>query len=661
MDPARLERAYQTARAALLAERSPDGYWIGELSTSALATATAVSALSLVQKARHSGEFSSLTAAGLAWLVEHQNEDGGWGDTTQSFSNISTTMLCRAALSIADSKTKISPRPPGSVFESAIRNPQSAIEESAIERSQDWLASRYGDTPEQIAEAVRARYGKDRTFSVPILMTSALAGLVPWREVPSLPFELACFPQSWYRFLRLPVVSYALPALIAIGQAVYHHRPPANPIPRLLRRASLSRSLRVLDKIQPASGGFLEATPLTSFVTLGLVSSGHLDHPVVANCIRFLTESVRPDGSWPIDTNLSTWVTTLAINALHGAGDLANLDQLPELAWFLINQQYKDRHPYTGADPGGWAWTPLSGGVPDADDTPGAILALTHLNSPEPRTQHSEPRTQRSGVSGPSRARSESSSGVSGPSGSRPSLNAASRWLLDLQNNDGGWPTFCKGWGMLPFDRSGSDLTAHALRALAKWGADPACDIPAKRISRASARGLDYLAREQRADGSWLPLWFGNQHAPGEENPTYGTARVLAAYRDLDIMSSEAARRGIAWLLHAQNPDGGWGGAPGTPSSLEETSLAVDVLLDAPGTNEPLAVNKALDWLVEEVEVGGLFRPAPIGFYFAKLWYFERLYPIIFATAALGRACRKHAFPQRSMPRIHPETSTRRG
>ena len=23
------------------------------------------------------------------------------------------------------------------------------------------------------------------------------------------------------------------------------------------------------------------------------------------------------------------------------------------------------------------------------------------------------------------------------------------------------WPTFCRGWGRLPFDRSGSDLTAH--------------------------------------------------------------------------------------------------------------------------------------------------------------------------------------------------------
>src|SRR5262249_58638605 len=120
---------------------------------------------------------------------------------------------------------------------------------------------------------------------------------------------------------------------------------------------------------------------------------------------------------------------------------------------------------------------------------------------------------------------------------------------------------------------------------------------PRMAVERAVRRGLDYLARSQRPEGSWLPLWFGNQHAPDDENPTYGTARVLAAYRDLAMMNSEPARRGVAWLLSAQNADGGWGGAAGVPSSVEETALAVEVLLDAPGAEA--AVSNGLARLVQ--------------------------------------------------------------
>ncbi len=656
LDPDRLERAYQTARAALFAERAPEGHWVGELSTSALATAVAVSALALVQKNTTAyGPFDVLIDAGLRWLVEHQNADGGWGDTVKSFSNISTTMLCRAAFSMTTLARRASE---GEASPSLAR--RANVVETALSKCESWLAERYGRTPEELAEAIRARYGRDRTFSVPILMTSALAGLVSWNEVPSLPFELACFPQALFRFLRMPVVSYALPALIAIGEAVYHHRKPWNPLARVFRALSRRRSLKVLQKIQPSNGGFLEATPLTAFVTLGLASIGKADHPVVAKAVDFIVKSVRPDGSWPIDTNLSTWVTTLAINALAAAGDLDKLDKRDEVRDWLLRQQYKERHPYTGAAPGGWAWTPLPGGLPDADDTPGAVIALKHLDLCEP--DYAERwATIRAAlkVLGPVDGKRQPGYAVAletlrNTDHTGPSYEAIRQglvWVCRLQNSDFGWPTFCRGWGRLPFDRSGADLTAHALRARMGKPHEPIFGEFIKIDGRIYFGGLEYLQKTQRSDGSWLPLWFGNQHAPDDANPTYGTARVLAAYRDLDMMSSEPARRGVAWLLSAQNADGGWGGDKDTPSSVEETALALEVLLDADKgvdtSNVPAAdaVNKGLTWLVQRVESGGLYDPTPIGFYFAKLWYFERLYPIIFSVAALGRARRKFALP----------------
>src|SRR5436190_19781433 len=103
LDHSRLGRAYHLALDALLRERTPDGHWVGELSASALSTATAVMALTLVQ--RHSApndRFDALIDGGFRWLTTHQNADGGWGDTVKNFSNISTTMLCRAAFHLAD-------------------------------------------------------------------------------------------------------------------------------------------------------------------------------------------------------------------------------------------------------------------------------------------------------------------------------------------------------------------------------------------------------------------------------------------------------------------------------------------------------------------------------------------------------------------------------
>ena len=598
-----LMEALASARGRLLAERGPEGHWQGELSSSALATATATVALTIVDPAAHEG----LIRGGLNWLAAHRNSDGGWGDTPASGSNLSTTALAWAAFGAVAASVPLA--------ESDKRD--------ACRHAEAWLARAAGGLePERLAAAISARYGNDRTFSAPILTMCALAGRVgqgraAWRRVYPLPFELAAFPHRLYRWLRMPVVSYALPALIAIGQARFHHAPPRSPLARVVRGLLRSKTLRVLEGTQPPSGGFLEAVPLTSFVAMSLASIGQGQHPVVRRSVEFLRRTVRPDGSWPIDVNLATWVTTLAVNALGDA--LPQGEREPILDW-LVGQQHRAEHPFTHAAPGGWAWTDLSGGVPDADDTAGALLALHRLLPAQPsEAQQSEIGNRKS----------EIAEGIA--------------WLLGLQNPDGGIPTFCRGWGRLPFDRSAPDLTAHALLAWSAWLGGLPTGLRL-RVERAMSRAIAFLQKSQRPDGSWLPLWFGNEAAPDEASPTYGTARVVMALAEVPRASMHALQRGGDWLVAAQNPDGGWGGALGVPSSVEETGLAVDALCrltrvspQSAMCNLQSAISSGAHWLIERTDCGRSFPPAPIGLYFAKLWYSERLYPLIFTVGALHR------------------------
>lgn len=574
----------------LLAELPPSGHWIGELSGSALSTAVATIALGEIDRRSGRTDHAPMVKRGLRWLADHVNPDGGWGDTVRSRSNLSTTSLAWASFGAARADDAFAP---------------------VLAGARAWLVGASGSL-DRLVSAIEDRYGDDRTFSVPIVLTLALSGrLGPdgWRRVRPLPFELAVLPRAWFGFLGLPVVSYALPALIALGQAIHRHAPSRNPLVRALRQATASSSLGLLHELQPPNGGFLEATPLTAFVAMSLASMGGSQPVVVERAARFLRQSVRPDGSWPIDTNLATWVTTLAVKALRHQPNALPPAARHRLRDWLQRQQFTTRHPYTGAAPGGWAWTDLPGGVPDADDTAGALLALQLLAPDDPSTG------------------SAAASGV--------------RWLLDLQNSDGGIPTFCRGWGRLPFDRSAPDLTAHALRAWRVW--EPRLPGSLRNRTRAAIRrAKGFLGNSQKPDGSWIPLWFGNESAGGEVNAVYGTSQVLAGWpaEQSDGPSSLVFSRALAFLGRAQNAEGGWGGAAGAPPSVEETAIALAALAphQGPGGVEPGSIERGVSWLVDRLESEYPPPAAPIGLYFARLWYFERLYPLLFATDALG-AC----------------------
>ncbi len=617
-------------RRELLAQRGAAGHWTGQLSASALSTATAISAISAMSVSpvaagndRQSVDASEFVESGIAYLRREQNEDGGFGDTDRSYSNIATSFLVLAASTLATMAFQI------------------GLDSAQLDRLREYIRGAGG------LDGLRRRYGTDKTFVVPIMTNLAIAGLVDWNDVPQLPFEAAVVPQSMYRAMRMPVVSYAIPALVAIGQTRHFHGRKAVWPVRTIRAAAIPRTLHVLEQMQPESGGYLEATPLTAFVVMSLAATKRQSHPVAQRGMQFLKNSVSADGSWPIDTNLAAWVTSLAILALRcdDQDDALWCDEAL-VKWYL-GCQHTRRHPFTGASPGGWGWTDLSGAVPDGDDTPAAILALLQM--------------RRSGVQHPDLIAA---------------VQLAAQWLLSLQNRDGGWPTFCRGWGKLPFDRSSTDLTAHAIRALRAVASDtspPSALV--KACAQAVARGEKFLLRKQLPSGEWTPLWFGNQDEPDDVNPVYGTARVLlsvdASARDR-VPLIRAYGRACQALLNRQNADGGWGGGvsvrqwyereeidvadqPPLTSTMEETAVAVEALahlwklwqgvpdlfsrIGATGLSDVTrsAIIAGVEFLLRGVADGRHRQPWPIGFYFAKLWYHEQLYASVFTVAALGK------------------------
>lgn len=564
MDRQQLMEMQADAMERLLKMRSHDGMWRGLLSSSAISTSVSVFALQRIDAQRYASQIQ----AGVAWLHQTMQADGSWGDSVESPSNMTATLLTYVSLY--------------------------AVGE-APEQTRRYLNGKWGgDTQEDLIRGVLDYYGKDLTFSVPILMMCALAGVIDnWKKIPPFPFELATLPQSLFRYLNLPVVSYAIPALIAIGICQMKKK---GGLLSPLRKAFVPKALRVLTRMQPQDGGFLEAAPLTAFVGMCMAEGGYREHPVTQQCARFLVDTVREDGAWPIDTDLAGWVTSLAGKVVPPSDHLAGI---------IKHNATTEVHPFTAAAPGGWGWSDLSGSVPDGDDTSGALVALFH---------------QTQGV-----CCKEVEGGL--------------KWLMWLQNNDGGMPTFCKGWGKLPFDRSTPDITAHAILAMGLW-LPTLQGVLREDVQKSLDRMMGWMEKmveRQSASetGGWVPLWFGDQDAQDEKAPVYGTATAVDYLMSTHLPKAEhLAGSQVNFLVSTQNEDGGWGGNKGVRSKVTYTSRALTALSHFPGKHEE-AKQRGWAYLYQRFQAGTLYEKEPIGLYFSRLWYSEDLYNITFLLHAI--------------------------
>jgi squalene-hopene/tetraprenyl-beta-curcumene cyclase len=216
-------------------------------------------------------------------------------------------------------------------------------------------------------------------------------------------------------------------------------------------------------------------------------------------------------------------------------------------------------------------------------------------------------------------------------------------WCVGMQSKDGGWGAFDadntrKLIEKLPFcdfgaviDPPSADVTAHVVEMLA------ACGLAETREAR---RGIRWLLNAQETDGSWFGRWGANY--------IYGTGAVVPALCAAGMPSdSLPIRRAVRWLKQHQNDDGGWGEdlrsyedpawAGCGASTPSQTAWALLALIAVDPHSD--AVERGVAWLVDNQRAdGGWDEQQYTGTGFPGDFYISyEMYRLVFPVSALGR------------------------
>jgi squalene-hopene/tetraprenyl-beta-curcumene cyclase len=225
-------------------------------------------------------------------------------------------------------------------------------------------------------------------------------------------------------------------------------------------------------------------------------------------------------------------------------------------------------------------------------------------------------------------------------------IDRGAEWTAGLQSRNGGWGAFDADnihhyLNNIPFADHGAlldpptaDVSARCVSMLAQLGEPHG--------SLRMLRALDYLEREQEADGSWFGRWGVNY--------IYGTWSALCALNAAGLDGTRpSVRRAADWLTDIQNPDGGWGedcdsykldytGYEPAPSTASQTAWALLGLMAAGEVDHP-AVARGIAWLRENQQDDGLWgQEAYTGGGFPRVFYLRyHGYPKFFPLWALAR------------------------
>jgi squalene-hopene/tetraprenyl-beta-curcumene cyclase len=529
-----------------------------------------------------------------------------------------------------------------------------------------------GDDPDaphmvRAREAILARGGAaEANVFTRILL--AQFGELSWRHVPTMPVELILLPRwfpihlsrmsYWARTVIVPLLVLAVlkrrarnPRGVRISElftskpikkerALTHRRPgwalffnsldvvlkAVEPFwPKAMRARAIERCRAFVTERLNGEDGLgaiypAMANSVVMFDALGYPPE-HPDRAIARRSVEKLLV-IREDEAYCQPCVSPVWDTALAAHALMEAGGgeavasaRRGLDWLLPLQELEATGDWAERRPEVR--PGGWAFQYRNAHYPDLDDTAVVVMAMD-------------------------RARREG--------GADDTFDAAIQrgveWTVGLQSRNGGWAAFDADnvdhyLNNIPFADHGalldpptSDVSARCISMLGQLG--DASESPAMRT------GIEFLEREQLADGSWFGRWGVNY--------IYGTWSALCALNAAGFDGTRpSVRKAVDWLIAIQNEDGGWGedctsyrldyrGHEPAPSNASQTAWALLGLMAAGEVDHP-AVARGIAYLRQTQDADGLWQQeAYVGGGFPRVFYLRyHGYPKFFPLWALAR------------------------
>ncbi len=375
----------------------------------------------------------------------------------------------------------------------------------------------------------------------------------------------------------------------------------------------------MLERIEP-DGTFLTYFSSTFLMIYALLSLGYSKRdPLILKAVEGLKSmQCEINGYTHMQyTTASVWNTSL-INSTLQIADVSPTDpMITKSNQYLLSRQqmkYGDWIVHNpNSFPGGWGFADRNTIHPDVDDSTASLKSLA-------RTVPNDIRLQ-------------------------PSWERGIRWVLSMQNDDGGWPAFERNTNsallsLLPIDGgehlitdpSSADLTGRTLEFLGNYTNLSTNDSTIR-------RGVNWLLRHQEHNGSWYGRW-GICYL-------YGTWAAITGLKAVGLLSSHRSiLNGVNWMQNIQNEDGGWGEScksdskkayvPLKHSTLTHTAWAVDALIaaqDQPTTS----MKRGIQYLLKHLDRNDWTTDYPKGQGMAGAFYIHyHSYRYIFPLLALA-------------------------